>query len=96
VIEAQADVKYLRSSSPDLVPRVKGGRAEEQPSFPKNMYCLIFFTFFRDNINLVSSTVVRIENHEVDCLRAVTTCVYSEPLAGFPAAWDCGTAMSII
>jgi hypothetical protein len=51
----------------------------ELPVLPENTYCLIFLTFFRDDINLVSSVIVRIQNHEAHYLRAVTTCIRSEP-----------------
>ena len=61
---------------------------------PENTYCLIFLTFFRGTVNLVPTVMVRIQNHEAHCLRAVTTCVYRDPFAGFPAARDCGTATS--
>jgi hypothetical protein len=48
---------------------------------PENTDCLIFLTFFRDAINLVSSVIVRIQNHESHCLRTVTACVYRDPFA---------------
>jgi AhpD family alkylhydroperoxidase len=59
---------------------------------PENTYGLIFLTFFRDAINLVSSVIVRIQNHETHCLRTVTACVYRDPFANFAATRDCGTA----
>jgi hypothetical protein len=31
-------------------------------SFPKNTYCLIFLTFFRGDVNLVSSVIVAAED----------------------------------
>ena len=49
---------------------------------PENTYCLIFLTFFRSDVNLVSSVIVRIHNHEAHCLRAATACVYRDPVCG--------------
>jgi len=55
---------------------------------------MIVLTFFRDDINLVSSVIVRILNYAAHCLRAVAACVYRDPFSVFPTARDCGTAAS--
>jgi hypothetical protein len=61
---------------------------------PENTYCLIFLTFFRSDVNLVSSVIVRIQNHEAHCLRVVTTRVCHDPVTALPAARVCGAAAS--
>ncbi len=76
-----------------LCPRI-AAKDRNVPVLPENTYCLIFLTFFRGDVSLVSSVIVRIQNHEAHCLRPVTPCVYCDPFAGFLATRDCGAATS--
>ena len=84
----------LRRTKAALIYKKTGNLRAVQLVLPENTYCLIFLTFFRDAINLLSSVIIRIQNHETHCLRTVTACVYRDPFVNFAATRDYGTATS--
>jgi hypothetical protein len=92
-VSLQLEIVALRRQSLNVLLAGVQWRGFE-PVLPENTYYLIFLTFFRGAVNLVSSIIVRIQSHEAHCLLVDTACIYRDPFAGFPATRDCGTAAS--